>query len=552
VRRAAAAVVFAMGADSRSRGVSVRQPLQYIMLVVCVALAGACSSASSTSLSGGAGGVGAASGIGAGASGVGETYGAAGTSEGVGATSAVAGMAGGIGAAQVSAGVSGGADAAEASGAISGVASAPSGVGATGGSGAADAGAAGDAAASGDPTLGRWTDLGETQAPAHEAAVAENSGVVTRGGTITFTNIGAPGYWGRRLEAEPGDPRCDVESRTIDYSWGGSEFCCRTKHAVTSDRLTPFNEQIALVLDGPLHVKQLAIYQPLTDEGGPWAIRSYWDRRTPNQPYNMALSGPNKVTTFSGDLGNNCSVFAMQAQAFTCGPGSDPYCPGSDLDYYGWAGSKLVVLLASMPYADDPALKSLSCIAAGQDERAEDSPWIGVAPSELMRDGWSGYHPCHCFSNTDGLLGDGCGQINVFEVIAESSGAQYGNRDVISTGVRSYQVGSLAGSTCGIASCGIDKFPADADLLDANALSALSAGAVVDADHPQMAAGPMWRRARDDRYYLLLLDENARTVQVAVIHPAAIPDELGGLLPALPNTLARSVVELLLALRLPR
>lgn len=403
----------------------------------------------------------------------------------------------------------------------------------------------------GDPATGRWADLGDTAAPAHEPAVASNTGAPTRGGTMTFTNIGAPGWWGRRLDAKPGDPRCDVESRTIDFGWG-SEFCCRTKHEVTSNRLTPFDEQITMVLDGPLSVKQVAIYQPLATSNGPWAIRSYWDRRSADRPYNIAFSGPKKATVFGGELGNNCSFFAMQERPFPCGPGSDPYCPGSDLDHYGWAGSKMVVILASMPYADDPSMKPLSCISAGQNERAEDSPWIGVAPSELNRDGWSGYHPCHCFSNTNGQLGDGCGQINVFEVVAESSGPRYGNRDVISTGVRSYQVGSLGGVTCGIEGCGIDKFPADADLLDANRLQAMPAGAVIDADHPQMAAGPMWRRARDDRYYVFLLDEDNRTVQVAVVHPGNVPTELAAFLPAIPNTMARAEIDRVLALRLPR
>jgi hypothetical protein len=404
----------------------------------------------------------------------------------------------------------------------------------------------------GDPSSGNWVDLDNTHAPPHEPVVATNTGAPTRGGTLTFTNIGAPGYWGRRIEAEPGDPRCDVQSETINFGWG-SEFCCRTKHEVTSDQLSPFNEQLTLVLDGPLRVKALAVYQPLADKQGPWAIRSFWDRRAPDQPYNFHFSGPKNAQAFPGDLGNSCTHFAMQRRAFPCGPGSDPYCPGSDLDYYGWAGSKLVVLLASMPYADDPDMKPLSCIAAGENERAQDSPWIGISPSELNRDGWSGYNPCHCFNNTaNGQLGDGCGQINVFEVIAEASGARWGNRDIISTGIRSYQVGSLGGVTCGIQSCGIEKFPTDADLVDVNSLTAMNQGAVIDADDRAMSAGPAWRRAQDDRFYLFLMDERSRTVQVAVIHPGKIPAAAQQILPALPTVIPRSVVDGFLNLRLPQ
>lgn len=422
--------------------------------------------------------------------------------------------------------------------------------------GAAEARGSGDGeaapSAAGDPSTGRWSDLGDTHAPDHDPPEASNTGVVTRGGTLTFTNIGAPGYWGRRIEAEPGDPRCDVQSETIDFGWG-SEFCCRTRHEVASRSLTPFDEQLTMVLDGPLRVKQLAVYQPLAGNSGPWAIRSFWDKRTSATPYNFHFSGPSDDAVFRGDLGNNCSFFAMQQRPFPCGPGSDPYCPGSDLDYHGWAGSKLVVMMASMPYADDPSMKPLSCIAAGEDERAQDAPWIGVSPSELNRDGWSGYHPCHCFNNTNsGQLGDGCGQINVFEVIAESSGQQWGNRDIISTGIRSYQVGSLGGVTCGIQSCGAERFPADADLVDVNSLTALERGAVVDADARAMKEGPAWRRARDDRWYLFLLDELSRTVQVAVIHPGRVPAAMNGILPTLPNTVPRSVIESFARLRLPR
>ncbi|AKV02624.1 hypothetical protein AKJ09_09287 [Labilithrix luteola] len=403
----------------------------------------------------------------------------------------------------------------------------------------------------GDPNSGTWLDLGNTHAPDHAPPVPTNTGAPTRGGTLTFTNIGAPGYWGRRIEAEPGDPRCDVQSETINFGWG-SEFCCRQKHEVTSNTLTPFNEQLHMVLDGPLKVKQFVVYQPLADNAGPWAIRSFWDSRSPDKPYNFQFSGPKNDTTFDGVLGNSCTFFAMQQKKFPCGHGSDPYCPGSDLDYDGWPGSKLVVVLASMPYADDPAMAPRTC-DEHPDQRQQDSPWIGISPSELNRDGWSGYHPCHCFNNTPGgQLGDGCGQINVFEVIAEASGPQWGNRDIISTGIRSYQVGSLGGVTCGIQSCGVEHFPNDADLVDVNSLTAMKAGAVVDANNRAMKEGPAWRRALDDRYYLFLLDENSRTVQVAVMHPGKLPPAAQKFLPALPNTVTRADIDGFVNLRLPQ
>lgn len=379
-----------------------------------------------------------------------------------------------------------------------------------------------------------------------------NTGAPTLGGTLTFTNIGAKGYWGRRIEAPVGSASCNVQSVPLSYPWG-TDSCCRTRHEVTNDQLSPFNEELALVLDGPLRIKQLVIYQPLAANNGNWAIRSFWDKRAPEQSYNFQFSGPNKSTVLPADLGNSCTVYASQKKPFKCGPGSDPYCPGSDLDYVGWKGSKLIVMLAGMPYADDPTMKPLSCVTGSKDERGEDSPWLGIAPSELFRDGWSGYNPCHCFSNSNNAgLGDGCGQINLLEVVAESQGTQYGNRDIISTGIRSYQVGSLGGSTCGVKGCTMDHFAANADLLDANSLSVMKQGAVIDANNRAGAAGPVWRRAQDDRYYLVLLDEQSRAVQVAVIHPGNVPAAARTIVPALPNTITRGAVDGLMGLRLPK
>ncbi len=97
----------------------------------------------------------------------------------------------------------------------------------------------------------------------------------------------------------------------------------------------------------------------------------------------------------------------------------------------------------------------------------------------------------------------------------------------------------------------MDLFADDADLIDANHVTAMTKGAVIDADNRASAEGPMWRRALDDRYYLILLDEATRTVQVAVIHPDNVPEALASLLPSLPNVLSRPFVDGLVQLRLP-
>jgi hypothetical protein len=62
----------------------------------------------------------------------------------------------------------------------------------------------------------------------------------------------------------------------------------------------------------------------------------------------------------------------------------------------------------------------------------------------------------------------------------------------------------------------------------------------------------VWRRPVDDRYYLVLLDEQSRAVQVAMVHPGAIPASLKAIVPALPNTITRAAVDSLMGLRLPK
>jgi len=61
----------------------------------------------------------------------------------------------------------------------------------------------------------------------------------------------------------------------------------------------------------------------------------------------------------------------------------------------------------------------------------------------------------------------------------------------------------------------------------------------------------VWRRPVGDRYFMILLDEQARTIQVAVVHPDQIPPDAATLLPELPHSLPRSTLDALLSMRLP-
>ncbi len=92
---------------------------------------------------------------------------------------------------------------------------------------------------------------------------------------MTFTNIGAPGSWPRRLDREAGDPACDYKDG--EDTWGG--HCCLQEHTTTSNRLAPFDEEVTLILKA-IEIRQLAIYQPVWEESGSaWGRVTAWDER---------------------------------------------------------------------------------------------------------------------------------------------------------------------------------------------------------------------------------------------------------------------------------
>jgi hypothetical protein len=144
-------------------------------------------------------------------------------------------------------------------------------------------------------------------------------------------------------------------------------------------------------------------------------------------------------------------------------------------------------------------------------------------------------------------VGDGCGEINVFEVVMD--GNDFSNREFASTGVRSYQAGHVGGAVCQ-ASCDRSAFAADVEVVDACAKKAYERGPVLNVGGSTDGC-PVWRRPVGDRYFFILLDESARTIQVGIVHPANIPQAMAPLLPTLPSELARATIDALLALRLP-
>ena len=364
---------------------------------------------------------------------------------------------------------------------------------------------------------------------------------VTRGGTMTFTNVGATGWWPRRIDRDPGDPACDYKDGTD--TWGG--HCCMKEHTTTSSELSPFDEEMTLILKA-VDVKQLAIYQPSSSEpAAGWQRVTAWDARTDLAQNLWFTQQGDGSPSFPGDLTeNDCVGYVMQEPVFECGDGRDYFCPDDPgVLHRGYAGSKLVVFLASMTFDDQ---RVAACDGSGA---GHPGPWVAFVASELVRDGgrkWNG--ACNCYSKT-GSVGDGCGEINVFEVVMD--GNDFSNREFASTGVRSFQAGHVGGAVCQ-ASCDRTAFPPDVEVIDA-------CGQVAYEQGPSLAAGgegsggcPVWRRPEGDRYFFILLDQTERMIQVGIIHPGSVPTAAAAILPELPGALARADIDAMLRMRLPQ
>ncbi len=361
----------------------------------------------------------------------------------------------------------------------------------------------------------------------------------TRGGTMSFTDVGAPGFWPRRIDRPSGDPACDYKDGAD--TWGGQ--CCMKEQHTTSARLAPFDEEMTLIMKA-IALRQLAIYQPTSaDDGAGWGLVSSWDARE-GEGRNLTVVQDDVIrTSFDGDLTKkDCVTYFAQDSAFDCGDGRDYFCPSDPgMLRLGYAGSKLVVFLGSMDF-DDAGVEK--CDGAGP---GHPGPWVAFVASELVRDGarkWNGAG--NCYSKT-GSVGDGCGEINVFEVVMDNN--DFSNREFMSTGVRSFQAGHVGGNVCGVG-CDRDDYAADVEVVDACARRAYVEG-------PEIVVGgasdgcPVWRRPRGDRYFFILLDEPTRSIQVGVIHPENIPADAGALLPELPARLDRGAIDALVSLRLP-
>lgn len=353
----------------------------------------------------------------------------------------------------------------------------------------------------------------------------------SNGATITFQDIGAAGWYPSRRDPAVGP--CDAE-QTND--------CCLAKYNITGDQLTPWDEDLIMTLRGPMLVKQLVTYQPGSDPSQ-WQLVSEWDDRSPQSPQGIAFDGNDTESKgFAGLVGSECLVNVSTSKPFGCGSGSSPFCPTSgQAQYYGWSGSKMIIVLAEMAHAADVG-SACSTTTTGN---WYDAPWIGLSIGELVRAG--SFVSCQCYAKdpTKSYLADGCGQFNVFEVVNDNN--SYKNLDVFSTNMIGY-AGYVGEGPCG-SQCQVANLGADVDLINKSTSMEAAAGAVAN---PTKGPGAAFRRPESGyRYFVMLLDVDTRTVQLGMIHPGNIPPAAATVLPNLPTTITRADIDALIALRLP-
>ena len=359
---------------------------------------------------------------------------------------------------------------------------------------------------------------------------------VSLGGTITFRNIGATGWYPSRRD--PASGPCDAT---------GADGCCRAKHYLTTDSLTPWNEELIMTLRGPMIVGRIAVYRPDGADPARWDRTSVWDGDAPAVMDGIAFKGNDtEKNGFRGTVGNTCLVDVSTDRTFSTGTGSVPYCPPTnDTKYYGWDGSKMFILLATMPRAGTGAIDDAEHCGLDPENNWYDAPWIGFSHGEMVRSGAFG--SCHCYAK-DGAkwyLADGCGQFNAFEVVNDNN--DYQNFDLFSTNFFGYG-GYVGEGPCG-KNCRTSGLDPEIDLVNKSTSTGAVTGAIAD---PAKGPGAAFRRPTSGyRYFVVLFDIKTRTVQMALIHPANVPRPVQALFPGLPAQVSRAVIDDILALRLP-
>ena len=354
----------------------------------------------------------------------------------------------------------------------------------------------------------------------------------SHGGTLTFQSMGAAGWYPSRR---------DPESGTCDAYKNGQ--CCMAKHVVPEKGISPWDEELLLTLRGPMLVRQIAVYQPPPGLDA-WDRVSYWENGKPGQGIGFqGDAAPGGI--FAGSIGNKCLIDVSSDRKFPCGPGSVPYCPANSVSTkYGWEGSKLILIQASMPHFGDTELSGIKHCSQDKADNWFDAPWIGLSHGELIRSGKFGGCNCYAKDPAKWELADGCGQFNVFETVNDQN--DYANLDLFSTNFFGYQ-GYVGEGPCG-KNCDVSKLGPAADLIDktssGEALPALAA--------PGKGPKAAFRRPTHGfRWFVILMDSKTRTVQLALAHPGNLPAELAVMGAVPPIQVTRSAIDALAGLRLP-
>lgn len=368
-----------------------------------------------------------------------------------------------------------------------------------------------------------------------EPPVLTGQDAASDGGTITFTEIGKAGsYLSRR---DPSSGQCDGFSQ---------DQCCMTTIHEESNALTPWNKDLIMTLRGPLLVKQVAAYQTGDPNAAAWPLVSLWDDRTPGENSGIAFTGDGQSEgTFGGAVGSSCILDVMTDTPFACGV--DGFCEQNMPDRLGWAGSKMIVVLAKMP--DHAELTAAQHCTTDPGQNWYNAPWIGLSSGELIRTNKFG--GCNCYGSTPPAWydGEGCGQFNVFEVVNDNNDFQ--NFDLFSTNFFAYH-GYVGGGPCG-KGCDLSALPATVDLVDKANSQAAPGGVSVSAESGSSNPGVAFVRPwQGYRYFVMLFDVKTRSVQLALLHPSKIPLAAQAVLPTFPGTMPRETVDALLNLRLPQ
>ncbi len=355
------------------------------------------------------------------------------------------------------------------------------------------------------------------------------------GGTITFTEIGKAGsYLSRRA---PDSGQCDGYSQ---------DQCCMTTVQEESNALTPWDKDLIMTLRGPLLVKQVAAYQTADPNAATWPLVSVWDDRKPSENSGVAFRGDGESAgTFSGTVGSSCILDVMTDSPFACG--IDGFCEQNMPDRLGWAGSKMLVVLAKMP--DHGEIADAQHCTTDPGQNWYNAPWIGLSSGELIRTNKFG--SCNCYGSTPPAWydGEGCGQFNVFEVVNDNNDFQ--NFDLFSTNFFAYH-GYVGGGPCG-KGCDLSALPGSVDLVDKANSQAAQTGVSVSAESGSSNPGVAFVRPwQGYRYFVVLFDVKTRNVQLALLHPDKIPLAAQTVLPTFPGSMPRETVDALLNLRLPQ